>query len=269
MAANIVPVHEILKHYGSAGDVYASVINGSNYLGPAGGKEDLYKSGFNLVKAMEPLIQLIRETPSLGWGVSAGALVITLNDAKNQLDDNGYIYPSTAWALVADTAGVLSTVAAAGVAAAAAGVAVVGGVTVSVPFAIIVAGLATVVSIAAGVYGNTVGRTEKKAELALIAKWGTDILAQSTYFKDYQWSADDQLIYAENYAGNPSLTPALQVLHAFDKNLSLDACLALIDNSGVGSWSQGGKLGEASRLLSAIYRFFEEDSLPIAANHEQ
>lgn len=257
----VEPIEEVLKHFGNATDVYGAVVNTTNATGPVGTPEDWIKASINVAKVVDSLVQLVKKVPVIGIGLSFGALVQDLKDARDQLQRDGGIQPSTVWSMVGNVASLVSSGAfiAAGSAAAAA----------SAPLWITIGGLTAAFSIAVAAYGTNVGRNEKAVEVELVMRWSRDMLTQLNAYGDYTWSAADGKAFTTDFASNPVLGPILQIIHGIDKSLPLDRAVAVVEDSNLGTWAEGGKLSEASSVLQYLGKLLQGVDLGQATTHEQ
>jgi Ca2+-binding RTX toxin-like protein len=238
-------IETLIKQYGNAGDLYAGFVNSQAAAGPSGGPQDVINASVNFLKVAEALGSLVREIPILGTVLNYTSLTSNLATARDQMARDGKLSASVVFGIVGDLSAIASSaVFATAIAAAAAGV--------SAPVLVVIAGCTAVVGMAASIYGTTVGIHEKRAESDLVMTWSTNILTEMNAYGDYSWSLKDEQTFSRAYGDNPVMGPILQVIHAIDPSLSLDRAVALIEQSDLGTWLQGGKLREASTLLRGV-----------------
>jgi trimeric autotransporter adhesin len=238
-------IESVVKQFGSGADIYGAYVNIQNTMGPTGGPQDAYNASVNVLKVAEFLLSLFREIPVLGTALNVGSLASNVVSAREQLARDGQISPSVVFGMVGDLSAIVAT---AGFVVAGVGVAL----GVASPVAVVVAGGMATVGLAASIYGSVVGVREREVENELVMRWSTSVLDGMSAFGDYAWSLDDQRTFNDDYRGNPVMGPLLQLIHAVDRSLSLESAVALIGQSDLGSWTQGGKLREASTLLRGV-----------------
>ena len=240
-------IETVIAQYGTSADLYAGFINSQNAAGPTGGAQDAFNASVNFLKVVEAVASLIREIPVLGAALNYGSLSSNILTAGEQLDRDGRIAPSVVFGLVGDLSAIASSSAFVTVAAAAAA-------GVAAPVLLTLAGGLALAGMAASIYGTAVGVRERKVENDLVMRWSTNILTEMNGFWDYKWSLKDDQTFDVKYKDNPVMGPVLQVIHSIDPSLSLDRAVALVEQSDLGTWLQGGKLREASTLLRGVGR---------------
>jgi hypothetical protein len=235
-------IETLFKQYGSGPDLYGAIKNLSEASTPARTAEQralaAADASINILKIADALGAMFAAMPNaLGLTANIGSFASNLNKARSRMANQGRLEVSDVSALVSDLAAFASS-----------GMFLAASVN---PALIPVAGALVLFGAAATLYGNAMDYRADNEKQLFIAEFGTQKLEAMSAYGDYSWGSSAPA-FNENYINNPVMAPALQVIHAIDKNLPLDAAVELIGRAGIGGWLNGGKQKEASELLRVI-----------------
>jgi hypothetical protein len=245
MAANASTfdaIETVFKQFGSGPDLYGAIKNLADAASPTLTPEQKLlaaaDASINIMKVADALGSMFTAyAGKLGMPANIGSFASNLNKAQSRMANQGRLEVSDVSALVADVAAFASS-----------SLFLAAAVN---PALIPVAGALVLFGAATTVFGNIMDHKADKTKQLFIAEFGTQKLEAMNAYGDYSWGSFDDA-FSLNYKNNPVMAPALQVIHAIDKNLSLGAAVELIGRAGVGGWLNGGKQKEASDLLRVI-----------------
>jgi hypothetical protein len=245
MAANASTfdaIETVFKQFGSGPDLYGAIKNLADAASPTLTPEQKLlaaaDASINIMKVADALGSMFTAyAGKLGMPANIGSFASNLNKAHSRMVNQGRLEISDVSALVADVAAFASS-----------SLFLAAAVN---PALIPVAGALVLFGAATTVFGNTMDYRADKEKQLFIAEFGTQKLEAMNAYGDYSWGSDTKN-FTREYKNNPVMAPALQVIHAIDKNLSLDAAVELIGRAGIGGWLNGGKQKEASELLRVI-----------------